>query len=446
MKQRWGYGLCILAMMVFAGCSEEEPVEPVQSVEQEEQPSVSDAEDVVVYETLETEAGTFQVTSLGIFLVTPEGSKCVYDKTEGKEGFSGTSPQMHLYNDRLYFLTDIAYTEGNLDWLDCGIRWVDLETLQTGILDLGMDSLSLINNFYIDGGLIRLDTGGLSDRVFALNESVMPVYNGKSYGELSEEEKTSYGLEISDYLRKNPGTLVEISNYLGAENKAILDMDGDGATEEFVLRALGEEPHVYSPFDQYELWSGDEFVAGGYEYGMNNGLWAFSPNGSDILLVLYSDGPSDDPTTWFYSYADGRLQNAGTIYVNIHLAEISADGTVKGTYRHDVIQTDFIVAQWRMNEKKIMEQVQQESYDFTTLNEVQMLQELVLYTEPGGVESFVLAPQTVKITKVAYGDDWVCLETADGQSGWLKVIDYMTVEENKNIQDVFDYNTLFFAG
>lgn len=43
-----------------------------------------------------------------------------------------------------------------------------------------------------------------------------------------------------------------------------------------------------------------------YTENMSNSIFAFSPDGEQILIALYEDGPSADPLTRLYHYERGN--------------------------------------------------------------------------------------------------------------------------------------------
>lgn len=403
-----------------------------------------------IYEVKENGNTTYYATRYGIYRVTSGGSECIYDKPGGKEGFSGTEPHMCIYEGRLYFKTDVTYKDGYLDWMDCGIRYVDLETLESDIVMTYVSETSHLLDFWVGDGYLILSTedsnGEVHEKTVLLQESGKIVYNGKAVEDLTEAERQEYGLETSRWLMENPGKLLSVANRTFAETFVLLDLDGNGTVEEIALQPDETGDIAYAPLDYYLLLEGDKVLKEGFAENMCNDIWALSPNGEDILLVLYADGPSADPYTCFYRYENGSLSEAGDFGADIRACEITGEGIIRGVIRHDVIQTDFITAQWRMNEQKMIEQVPQNEYEFMALNEVQMQQSLTLHTEPGGRETFVLEPQIVKFTKASGDFKWILLETLDGTSGWLEIIDYMTVEDNKSTMDVFDWETMHFAG
>ena len=50
-----------------------------------------------------------------------------------------------------------------------------------------------------------------------------------------------------------------------------------------------------------------------YAENMSNSIFAFSPDGEQILIALYEDGASADPLTRLYHYENGKLVETGQI-------------------------------------------------------------------------------------------------------------------------------------
>ena len=91
-----------------------------------------------------------------------------------------------------------------------------------------------------------------------------------------------------------------------------------------------------------------------------------------IFLVMYENGPSDDPHTVFYKYADGKVFKAGSFDADIRYCEIR-EGMISGTIRRDIIQTDWIWVHWMETESGMLEEIPQEVYGFVSLNEIILL-------------------------------------------------------------------------
>ncbi len=165
-----------------------------------------------IYEVLETENATYLCTKQGIWRETEAGAELIFENE--KDGVVGIAPQMQLYENRLYFLTDLLHQEDSLDWIDCGIRWVDLETLETDALDLNIDIGSTIfESFRIYGGFIEImEYGEAAAKKFLLPCEKKIVYNSKMAEELTEQEWSEYGQATAKWLKDNPGVILNLSN------------------------------------------------------------------------------------------------------------------------------------------------------------------------------------------------------------------------------------------
>lgn len=107
--------LCMMLAVGTCACGKQEEVGP---------------EEEIIFQELQEGDVTFLAKKDGIYRVTSAGEECIYDI------FPGIEPCMRIYENRLYFKTDLEYTENSLDWMDSGIKFIDLETLEVGVLEL----------------------------------------------------------------------------------------------------------------------------------------------------------------------------------------------------------------------------------------------------------------------------------------------------------------------
>lgn len=389
-----------------------------------------------VYEEIEENGVRYQARGSGIYRLEEDREELIYD------GYAGINPQMTLFEGKLYFITDSFYFQGALDWANNAVRWVDLETFATGDLPLGRNpNAIIINSFYIRQGIIGVYY------IYPRKEwEVMMLYakedvalNGKNVIELSDEEKQQYGQSITQRVLANQSTLTNISNRVQSQNLAYLDMDGDGVAEEIVLEpsrsARREAPD--EPLRYYRLKIG-EAVLEDAGYNTDNTLRAFSLDGKTMVLAIYEDGPSADPLTRFYRYENGQIIGAGSFETDILSCVLDGEGGISGTIFKEIANSDWIRVRWRMSADGMLEEVPQEVYDFTRGNPVELCEELPLHQEIGSQETFTVTPQTVKFLQTSADFNWLLIETADGQRGWVHVVDYEVVELEKNVMDVFE--------
>ena len=155
-------------------------------------------------------------------------------------------------------------------------------------------------------------------------------------------------------------------------------------------------------------------------------------------------GPSGDPYTRFYRYQNNQIIEAGGFADDIRLCEISPDGIITSAIRQDVVQTDWITVRWQFDDNGILEEIPQDVYDFRNPNWVELKDELPLHSAIGNSDTFTISPQTVRFVQTSADWNWVLVETADGQQGWLHVENFEVVETGKNVMDIFD--GLYMAG
>lgn len=387
-----------------------------------------------VYDQAISEDGTvYQAEGDGIYLVNGDGRKLIYP------GFPGISPQMGLFEGRLYFLTDASpRTDSIEDWRNNAIRWINLETLETGDLTLGAEN-RLITDYAIYDGYAIIHYGEPEEmEAMMLYHEGETVMNGKGILDLSETQSQRLGLETTRAILQSEETLFNISHRVKNQNVAYLDMDGDGNAERIILEPSPNavpEAAPDEPLRYFRLRIGGD-VIDGYGYNVANILWAIRLDKA-ILLAIYEDGPSADPYTRFYGYENGKITEVGAFEDYIGACEISPEGIITGGLRREIVQTDFIEVSWRL-EDGVLKEIPQETYDFLTLNYVELLETLPLHTEIGSEETFFVEPQEVRFLKCSADGNWILVETGDGRQGWAHIENYEVVELEMNVMDVFE--------
>lgn len=393
-----------------------------------------------VYAEISDNGVTYQARWGGIYRISADGrEEQIYDI------FAGIHPQLTIFENRLYFVTDHFYVDGALDWSDNTIRWIDLQTLAVGDLPM-VRTDATISSFEFYDGIIKIyyNTDDIDTQMLYADGDI--VYHGKSITQLNEAEQQQLGLELTQSILQNPGTLVNISNRARNQNIAYLDMDQDHTAEQIVLepsRDPANVPYFNEPLTYYHLQIGSADLEA-FGENLANTLWAVSLDGSGILLVLYEDGPSADPYTHFYRYRDGQILEIGGFEADIRRCGISSDGVITSRIRKEIVQTDWITVRWRIGEHGMLEEIPQEIYDFLNRNWVELYDELPLHPAVGDSETFSVAPQMVRFLQTSADWNWILLETEDGQQGWVHLENFEVVELRKNVMDVFD--GLYMAG
>lgn len=420
-----------------------------------------------VYQTREANSSVqgeepfyIQISRYGIYCLDRSGLRCVYP-------YYVTSDVVWTDADgKMYFPSSTSYRDGDLDYWEDVICILDLETGEFDketypITDEMRSVMSPLGWMSVYGGFLQLYRDGENGAVHSLylpliNTGTTAVssgnnWKGKAMAVLTEEERNAYGSAERNYLVEYPGRLLELSNRTFSENYIYVDLDGDGRTERVSLSANPDEEGYEWPYDAYVLQAGDSVLKGRYEY-MNNSIWAVSLDGKEIVLVLYGDGPSGDPKTFLYCYEQGRLREAGSFEDDIRSCTIE-DGVINGRQRTDVIQTDWVNAQWRLGtnerQEKMLEWVPQDTYDFRALNDITLTTRLTVHTAPDMASAAsVIQPQTVRFVKTDASFTWVCLETESGETGWFATeesgLQIPEAEGKSESREVFE--NLNFAG
>lgn len=390
-----------------------------------------------VFEELEADGVLYQAKRDGIHRIESGKDVVIYDS------YAGVAPAMLVYENKLYFMTDSLYQPGATEWSNTTIRWVDLKSGETGDLEFsynGTGMPDIYDYMFYDGMmLVNYHNGdNIVKDVFYLDEKEGMV--GKRVSMLSEEESRILGQRMSQMILENENVLIPVVTEIKPGSIFFLDMNNDGVLEEIEAEPL-ENANYGDGIIGYEVRLNDTVVnVDGYNF--EDSLWAFSLNGESVLLALYDNGPSADPETYFLQYKDGSIAEAGVIVDDIRNCEI-VDGIINGRVRKDVAQTDFIRIQWEQKNGMIVE-IPQEVYDFLTLNEVNLLENITLHPEPESEETFILEPQKVIFLQVTSDWNWVLIEAENGMQGWIYIVDFNVVEYNRNIWEFFD--GLFMAG
>ena len=171
---------------------------------------------------------------------------------------------------------------------------------------------------------------------------------------------------------------------------------------------------------------------------MSNSIFAFSPDGEQLLIALYDDGESADPLTRIYHYEDGKPVETDRSH---RICE-------RHGYRMDrwlslepyfAVQNDYIQKIYQVTSNGRLREVPQEEYVLSAWEEVELRQDITLYRTPDGDETFVLPKGSkVRMTKLDATQDWICIEITDGVKGWFRLRD------GTDYSDYF--SGLYFAG
>lgn len=209
------------------------------------------------------------------------------------------------------------------------------------------------------------------------------------------------------------------------------DLDGDGKDEQILWDAVLDQSSW-----QYTTTltvNGTDFASKlqdmGYYCESVMDYWAVVDlDVSDAAreIAIFDDGPSDDPNTLFFRYADGKLTLLGAIYGMLSDdgsgQTYHGDGTVDSWLRLDVLQTWFADCTYGLGSDGKLSVIPQDLYypkgDYGL--SLKTLMELPLYTENNANVQAELAPAGTALTLTATDNaEWVQAQTSDGRTVWL---------------------------
>ena len=407
-------------------------------------------------------AATYQVSSYGIYAATgddaglncmvsgyivpgcaAEGRSTVYQNM-GQYYTSDSYRQEMAYlkqqdSVRLYYFAASDYQDGDLDiWIDT-IREYDTsgQTGENGVTDWKLPSKA--QDFSADmltakdGYWILSQSSGTAQMKLPLLSN-QPVWNGKVAADLTTEEADAYATAQRRDIMTNVGVVFDLSERAEQETYALLDLDGDGTAEKLLLRsrmaqAVNEVDH--SPLDQYifavNTMQGETRTA----QNLGNSIYAFTPDGRQILLALMRRDEFGQCESFLFRYENGELQEAGSFAQDIREIWVE-NGQIITTQSYDyILQRENLRIIYRIGSDGRLAEIPTDRYD---LPEQAVLHGLnkdleVCRTPDAGSERFTInADHGVYFLYLDAGRQWLCVETENGVTGWLKLADY-TAEE-----------------
>ena len=313
-------------------------------------------------------AATYQVSSYGIYAATgddaglncmvpgyiapgcaAEGRSTVYQNV-GNYYTSDSYRQEMAYlkqqdSVRLYYFAASDYQDGDLDiWIDT-IREYDTsgQTGENGVTDWKLPSEAQDfdkASFRAEDGYWIFENSDGSEQLKLPILSVRPVWNGKTAAELTAEEIDAYAAAQRQEILTKVGVVYDVSERAAQETYALLDLDGDGTADRITLRsrmaqALNTPDH--SPLDQYvftvNTTSGEMRTA----QNLGNSIYAFSPDGRQILLALTRKDEQGQYESFLFRYRNGELQEVGSFAQDIRKIWVQNGQITTGRNSDDII-------------------------------------------------------------------------------------------------------------
>ena len=313
-------------------------------------------------------AATYQVSSYGIYAATgddaglncmvpgyiapgcaAEGRSTVYQNV-GNYYTSDSYRQEMAYlkqqdSVRLYYFAASDYQDGDLEiWIDT-IREYDTsgQTGENGVTDWKLPSEAQDfdkASFRAEDGYWIFENSDGSEQLKLPILSVRPVWNGKTAAELTAEEIDAYAAAQRQEILTKVGVVYDVSERAAQETYALLDLDGDGTADRITLRsrmaqALNTPDH--SPLDQYvftvNTTSGEMRTA----QNLGNSIYAFSPDGRQILLALTRKDEQGQYESFLFRYRNGELQEVGSFAQDIRKIWVQNGQITTGRNSDDII-------------------------------------------------------------------------------------------------------------
>ena len=418
-------------------------------------------------------AATYQVSSYGIYAATgddaglncmvpgyiapgcaAEGRSTVYQNM-GNYYTSDSYRQEMAYlkqqdSVRLYYFAASDYQDGDLDiWIDT-IREYDTsgQTGENGVTDWKLPSeaqdFSADMLTAEDGYWILSQSSGTAQMKLPLLSS-QPVWNGKVAADLTTEEADAYAAAQRRDIMTNVGVVFNLSERAAQETYALLDLDGNGSAERIILRpqmaqAVNELDH--SPLDKYVFEVNTTRGETRTAQNLGNSIYAFSPDGRQILLALMRRDEFGQCESFLFSYENGELQEVGSFAQDIREIWVE-NGQIITTQSYDyILQRENLRIIYRIGSDGRLAEIPTDRYD---LPEQAVLHGLnkdleVCRTPDAGSERFTInADHGVYFLYLDAGRQWLCVETENGVTGWLKLADYTYEEAWATFNDLMPY-------
>ena len=418
-------------------------------------------------------AATYQVSSYGIYAATgdaaglncmvpgyiapgcaAEGRSTVYQNV-GNYYTSDSYRQEMAYlkqqdSVRLYYFAASDYQDGDLDiWIDT-IREYDTsgQTGENGVTDWKLPSeaqdFSADMLTAEDGYWILSQSSGTAQMKLPLLSN-QPVWNGKVAADLTTEETDAYAAAQRRDIMTNVGVVFDLSERAAQETYALLDLDGDGTAEKLLLRsrmaqAVNEVDH--SSLDQYifavNTMRGETRTA----QNLENSIYAFTPDGRQILLALMRRDEFGQCESFLFSYENGELQEVGSFAQDIREIWVENDQIITTQSYDYILQRENLRIIYRIGSDGRLAEIPTDRYD---LPEQAVLHGLnknleVCRTPDAGSERFTInADHGVYFLYLDAGRQWLCVETENGVTGWLKLADYTYEEAWATFNDLMPY-------
>ena len=275
--------------------------------------------------------------------------------------------------------------------------------------------------------------------------SARTVWNGKMAADLTAEEMDAYAAAQRQDILTNVGIVYDLSERAAQETYALLDLDGDGSAERIILRpqmaqAVNEPDH--SPLDKYVFAVNTTRGETRTAQNLGNSIYAFSPDGRQILLALMRRDEWGRYESILFRYKKGELQEIGSFEQDIRDIWVK-DGQIITIQSYDyILQRENLRIVYRIGNDGLLQHVPVERYvlpDFNILHS--LTRDIEVYRDPEvSSERFTISTDHgVYLRYLDSGRQWLCVETENGVTGWLRLADYTAEEAWATFNDLMPY-------
>ena len=418
-------------------------------------------------------AATYQVSSYGIYAATgdaaglncmvpgyiapgcaAEGRSTVYQNV-GNYYTSDSYRQEMAYlkqqdSVRLYYFAASDYQDGDLDIWIYTIREYDTsgQTGENGVTDWKLPSeaqdFSADMLTAEDGYWILSQSSGTAQMKLPLLSN-QPVWNGKVAADLTTEEADAYAAAQRRDIMTNVGVVFDLSERAAQETYALLDLDGDGTAEKLLLRsrmaqAVNEVDH--SPLDQYifavNTMQGETRTA----QNLGNSIYAFTPDGRQILLALMRRDEFGQCESFLFRYENGELQEVGSFAQDIREIWVENGQIITNQPYDYTLQKENLRIVYRIGSDGRLAELPADRYDLPEQSALHWLNkdlEVCRIPDAGSERFTINADHGVYFLYLDAGRQWLCVETENGVTGWLKLADYTAEEAWATFNDLMPY-------
>ncbi len=220
------------------------------------------------------------------------------------------------------------------------------------------------------------------------------------------------------------------------------DLDADGTPEDVRL--------YYDDEAETFTWNDITYAYGLYHLQVNDAatsaygetitpdLYGISPDGETILVIVFQEGPSDDPVCTFYRYKQGTLEQAGEIEDHVTDLTLSEDKVIHSHIRCNIVDTARVKVEWKQGEDGCIREIPKEQYEMLSYGSgrehypyyAYLRKSLFVFEEPTyGSKLSELEPQYVCFP-LTDREMWVYISCEDGTGGWTDMGNWTYEDRN----------------